>query len=136
MESDYPYVAKDEACKTGCKSVSTITGFADVKYNPAHPGDETALMTAVLAQPVSIAIEADQSVFQLYNGGVITSSACGTALDHGVLIVGFGTDNKTNVDYWLVKNSWGNKWGEAGYVRLARNQNECGLNMMSSYPIA
>jgi C1A family cysteine protease len=136
QESDYPYVAKDEACKKTCMSVSTITGFADVKYDPSHPNDETALMKAVMVQPVSIAIEADQSVFQLYSGGVITSSACGTNLDHGVLIVGYGTDNKTNVDYWLVKNSWGNKWGEAGYVRLARNQNECGLNMMSSYPIA
>jgi len=135
-ESSYPYVAKDEACKKTCKSVSTITSFADVPYNPSKPGDETALMKAVMMQPVSIAIEADQSVFQLYSGGVITSSACGTALDHGVLIVGYGTDNKTMVDYWLVKNSWGNKWGEAGYVRLARNQNECGLNMMSSYPIA
>jgi len=135
-ESAYPYVAKDEACKKTCKSVSTITGFADVKYNPQKPNDETALMAAVMIQPVSIAIEADQSVFQLYNGGVITSSACGTNLDHGVLIIGYGTDNKTNVDYWLVKNSWGNKWGESGYVRLARNQNECGLNMMSSYPIA
>jgi len=134
-EEDYPYMAKDEACKKTCKSVSTITSFADVKYDPSHPNDESDLMTHVKIQPVSIAIEADQAVFQLYSGGVISSCACGTNLDHGVLIVGYGTDNKTNVFYWLVKNSWGNKWGESGYVRLARNQNECGLNMMSSYPI-
>jgi len=136
-ETDYPYVAKDETpCRTTCKSASTITGFKDVAYDPSHPNDETALMAAVLVGPVSIAIEADQAVFQLYTGGVITSKACGTNLDHGVLIVGFGTDNATNVDYWLVKNSWGAAWGEKGYVRLARNMNECGLNMMSSYPVA
>jgi len=93
-------------------------------------------MAAVMKGPVSIAIEADQPVFQLYTGGVISSPACGTNLDHGVLIVGFGTDSTTNQDYWLVKNSWGPKWGEQGYVRLIRNQNECGLNSMSSYPLA
>jgi len=135
-EADYPYVAKDEACKKTCKSVSTITGFVDVPTDPTNPNNETALMAAVMIGPVSIAIEADQPVFQLYTGGVITSASCGTNLDHGVLIVGFGTDSATNVDYWLVKNSWGNKWGETGYVRLARNQNECGLNSMNSYPIA
>jgi len=135
-EADYPYVAKDEACKKTCKSVSTITDFKDVPTDPTNPNNETALMAAVMIGPVSIAIEADQPVFQLYTGGVITSASCGTALDHGVLIVGFGTDSATNVDYWLVKNSWGNKWGETGYVRLARNQNECGLNSMNSYPIA
>jgi cathepsin L len=135
-EADYPYVAKDEACKKTCKTVSTITSFVDVPTDPTNPKNETALMAAVMIGPVSIAIEADQPVFQLYTGGVITSTACGTNLDHGVLIVGFGTDASTNVDYWLVKNSWGNKWGESGYVRLARNQNECGLNSMSSYPIA
>jgi C1A family cysteine protease len=135
-EADYPYVAKDEACKKTCKSVSTITGFVDVPTDPTNPNNETALMAAVMIGPVSIAIEADQPVFQLYTGGVITSASCGTALDHGVLIVGFGTDSATNVDYWLVKNSWGNKWGETGYVRLARNQNECGLNSMNSYPLA
>jgi len=136
-EMDYPYLAKDEpTCKKTCKVASTITAFSDVPYDPQHPGDETALMAAVMKGPVSIAIEADQPVFQLYTGGVITSKACGTNLDHGVLIVGFGTDNTTMVDYWLVKNSWGAAWGEKGYVRLARNQNECGLNMMSSYPLA
>jgi len=135
-EADYPYVAKDETCKKTCKTVSTIKGFVDVPTDPTNPNNETALMAAAMLGPVSIAIEADQPVFQLYTGGVITSKACGTALDHGVLIVGWGTDATTNVDYWIVKNSWGNKWGEMGYVRLARNQNECGLNSMSSYPLA
>jgi len=134
-EEDYPYKAKDEKCVKTCKSVSTITSFVDVAFDEKKPTDETALMAAVQLGPVSIAIEADQAVFQLYTGGVITKG-CGTALDHGVLIVGYGTDNTTSVDYWLVKNSWGAKWGEKGYVRIIRNANMCGLNSAASYPLA
>jgi cathepsin L len=134
-EKSYPYTAKDGICQN-CTVVSSITGFADVKNNPQNLTDETWLMEAVLRQPVSIAIEGDQPVFQNYNGGVITSSSCGTDLDHGVLIVGFDTDNKTGIPYWIVKNSWSSNWGLKGYVYLARNQNQCGLNQESSYPIA
>ena len=140
-EADYPYKMKDEKCVKTCKTVSTISAFADVDFDAKHPGDETALMAAVNIGPVSIAIEADKPIFQLYTGGVITDTkACGGAkpddLDHGVLIVGYGTDATTNADYWLVKNSWGPKWGEKGYVRLIRNMNMCGLNFAASYPIA
>jgi len=69
---------------------------------------------------VSIAIEADTSFFQLYSGGILNGSACGTSLDHGVIVVGYGTD------YWTVRNSWGSSWGENGYVRLARTGNGAG----------
>jgi cathepsin L len=135
-EADYPYKAKDEKCQKTCTSVATITDFADVAFDEKKPNDETALMAAVQLGPVSIAIEADQPVFQLYTSGIIDSKSCGTNLDHGVLIVGYGTDNTTNKDYWVVKNSWGPKWGEKGFVRLARNANMCGLNSAASYPIA
>merc|ERR1719401_200940 len=86
--------------------------------------------------PVSIAIEADKSAFQLYRGGVL-SGTCGTTLDHGVLAVGYGTYN--GKDYWKVKNSRGASWGEAGYIRLLRGKGgagECGLlSGPPSYPI-
>merc|ERR1712039_180709 len=77
--------------------------------------------------PVSIAVEADKSAFQLYRGGIL-SSTCGSNLDHGVLLVGYGTDN--GQDYWKVKNSWGTSFGENGYIRLKRGKGgkgECGL---------
>jgi len=139
-EDDYPYKAVDEKCKKTCTIVSTITDFADVASNAKNITDETALMAAVQLGPVSIAIQADQPIFQMYKDGVISSPSCGgrTAddLDHGVLLVGYDYDNSTGLDYWLVKNSWGAAWGQKGYVKLARGQNECGLNWMASYPIA
>jgi C1A family cysteine protease len=85
--------------------------------------------------PVSVAIEADQFAFQLYTSGVI-SSGCGTNLDHGVLVVGYGTE-ENGQDYWILKNSWGPSWGEKGYFRIAKGGDGpgvCGLQMSASYP--
>jgi C1A family cysteine protease len=92
------------------------------------------LMKAVAKQPVSIAIEADQSIFQFYDSGVITGN-CGHKLDHGVLLVGYDTTEE-GIDYWKVKNSWGPEWGSNGYVLIGRSdKNVCGIMMSASYPI-
>jgi C1A family cysteine protease len=128
-EDSYPYTAVTGTCQTTCTPVATISAFSDVPQ-----GNETALYTAVGSQPVSIAIEADQSGFQLYAGGVYDDASCGTQLDHGVLAVGYGHDDTSSKDFWIVKNSWGNTWGEAGYIRMVRGKNQCGLALMASFP--
>jgi C1A family cysteine protease len=95
------------------------------------------LKAAVAQQPVAVAIEADTRYFQSYSSGVLTSSSCGTNLDHGVLIVGYGTEN--GQDYWLVKNSWSDTWGMGGYVKIARSSSTndpgiCGISKQPSFP--
>jgi len=129
-ESSYPYTAEQGTCQTSVESVATISSYTDV---PAL--NENALLQAVAQQPVSVAIEADTEAFQFYSGGVFNNAGCGTQLDHGVLAVGYGHDSSSNLNYWIVKNSWGSSWGENGYIRLVRGQNECGINQMASYPV-
>jgi len=129
-EDAYPYTAAQGDCKPDQKSAATLSSFVNVAQN-----DEKDLMKAVNIGPVSIAIEADQQCFQFYSGGVLSDSSCGTQLDHGVLVVGYGTDATSNQDYWIVKNSWGATWGESGYIRLVRGSNECGVAAMASYPV-
>jgi C1A family cysteine protease len=135
-EEAYPYISQTgetESCKTTCDLVpnSQIQSWVDVEST------DQALMTAIYQQPVSIAIEADQRDFQLYESGVFTGK-CGTTLDHGVLVVGYGTEN--NNDFYLVKNSWGTTWGDEGYIKLGRGsqyndgQGQCGILLEASYP--
>jgi C1A family cysteine protease len=92
-------------------------------------------MKAFLAKgPVSVAIEADKSVFNQYTSGVITGTACGTQLDHGVLAVGWGSDN--GQEYYIVKNSWTAQWGDKGYVKIGIEDGAgvCGIQMSASQP--
>ncbi|OWZ21626.1 Papain-like cysteine protease C1 [Phytophthora megakarya] len=130
-EDEYEYKAKAQVCRK-CESVVKVTGFQDV-----NPQDEHALKVAVSQQPVSVAIEADQKAFQFYKAGVFNLT-CGTRLDHGVLAVGYGTDNGQK--FWKVKNSWGPSWGEQGYIRMSREENgpagQCGIASVPSYPFA
>ena len=128
-EADYPYTAgsgTSGTCKTTCKQVATNSGHKDVPK-----GDETALYAALQTAPVSIAVDAGK--FQLYKSGILNPIlGCGKKLDHGVTLVGYGTDG--GKDYWKIKNSWGATWGEAGYIRLIHGKDECGLADSASQP--
>jgi len=129
-ESAYPYTAKSskyQKCKyEKSEGVGHVKGFEDVESKNLNQ------MKAALGKgPVSIAIEADKSIFQSYRSGVITSASCGKKLDHGVLAVGYGTED--GEEYVLVKNSWGASWGSSGYVKLG-TKDVCGFLDQPSYP--
>jgi len=141
-EQSYPYVSGTTTKSGTCqKTCSAILGSAVKSTVAVQTNSDTAMMTALTQQPVSIAIEADQKAFQLYSSGIF-SEKCGTNLDHGVLLVGYGSSVIGGVvaDYYIMKNSWGSSWGESGYMRMARGTQyndgagQCGLLMEGSYP--
>lgn len=132
-EEEYPYTAEEGQCQD-CKNVVNITSFQDITSN-----NEQALKRVVSQQPVSVAIQANTRSFQMYSSGIYSDLSCGNQLDHGVLIVGYGYDLFHDMEYWIVKNSWGTQWGEDGYIRMKRNIQDssglCGIAMQPSIPI-
>lgn len=132
-EKSYPYEAVDDECHFSPKSVgATDKGFVDIKQ-----ADEEDLKKAVATVgPVSVAIDASHQSFQFYSEGVYYEPECDAQnLDHGVLVVGYGTSEEGE-DFWLVKNSWGLTWGDKGFVKMARNRdNHCGIASSASYPL-
>jgi len=134
LESDYPYTGKDGTCeKSSYTHYDPIDGFQLVARD-----NETAMMIAVYNGPISVGIQANQFAFQFYSNGIL-DGICGTSIDHGVLLVGYGVDNGDK--YWVVKNSWGTDWGEDGYIRICRDcgkngdEGECCINCQPSYPV-
>jgi cathepsin L len=127
-ESSYRYTGTDDSCKYSASDVVTrVSGHRSLASE-----DEDALLDAVAnVGPVSVAMDA--SYLSSYDSGVYEDNWCSPdGLNHGVLIVGYGTENGT--PYWIVKNSWGN-WGENGFFRILRGQNECGIAEDCVYPI-
>jgi cathepsin L len=132
--ADYPYKGREwfhKGCKyNASKGKVKVTSFKDVT-----PNSSEALKAAIAKGPVSVAIEADKAAFQSYQSGIIMANAgCGTNLDHGVLAVGYGTENGT--PYYRVKNSWGPTWGDEGYVKLeiVDGKGVCGIQMAATQP--
>jgi len=123
-EDDYPYTGYDGTCAySSTKAVALVSN-----YTKLDSTDETEIQSYLYTQgPLAIAINADP--FQYYSGGIIDedeSSCDPESLNHGVVLVGWGTSSGT--DYWIIRNSWGTSWGEKGYVRVARGKGTCGVN--------
>jgi KDEL-tailed cysteine endopeptidase len=128
-EDAYPYTSgtgRSGSCKyEKSEGVGKVAGFEEVSKST------TQMKAAIMKGPVSVAVEADKTVFQHYRSGVITGRTCGTKLDHGVLAVGYGEED--GEAYFLVKNSWGAVWGDEGYLKIGQD-NVCGILMDASYP--
>jgi len=134
-EIDYPYKAVDGNCYFDKSKVAASVSLGSSNITQ---GDEKSLLEAVATKgPVSIAFQVIAG-FKDYAGGVYVGETCQADpehVNHAVLAVGYGYDANARLDYWIVKNSWGNTWGESGYFRIKRGSNMCGVATCASYPL-
>jgi len=127
-EASYQYEGYDDTCRFSAASVG-----AKFRNWTMVSQDETQ-MAAFLVANGPIAIAADAEEWQFYVGGVFYLP-CGTSLDHGILIVGYGSETDIfgqTMPFWIIKNSWGADWGESGYLRVERGVGRCGVNLFAS----
>ncbi len=104
---EYQYTAQNGNCQsTNCTNVARIKSYVSI-----NAGAEDQIMAALYNQPLSAVVEADQQSWQFYQSGVLNDPNCGTNIDHGVTLVGWGTDAATGLAYWEVRNMWGVSWG-------------------------
>ncbi|KAM3596834.1 uncharacterized protein V6R79_021476 [Siganus canaliculatus] len=133
IDSDvaYPYIGKRGHCKYNAK----YRAAKCAAYSFLPNGDEGALKAALaVIGPISVAIDASRPKFLFYRHGVYRDHSCTQKVNHGVLVVGYGTEGGR--DYWLVKNSWGVTYGDKGYIKMARNRhNQCGIAQFACFPI-
>jgi C1A family cysteine protease len=133
-ESDYPYEVKQGKCKPNKvrNHVVKIRGRKDVDGN-----NEAALEVAVAQQPVAVSINS-APINQHYIGGVFDGPCNPEKIDHSVTIVGYGAESDGR-KYWIVRNSWGQEWGEKGYFRFKRRVKDargtCGIAVEPNYPV-
>jgi len=128
-EDSYKYTARDGTCKQD-KGVlgANLTAWEKVSTNEVQ-------MAAYLSQHGPIAVALNANPLQMYSSGILDPKSCNPKdLDHGVLIVGYGS--ASGKDFWIVKNSWGKSWGEQGYFRLIRGKGACGINTACCSAIA
>lgn len=112
LEEMYPYEATD---KLECRYNEAQSGGAISSYVSLSPCSEDSLKASLAKYgPIALAVDASLATFQSYRTGVYFDSECTSDINHAVLLVGYGTDEKTGEKYWLVKNSYGESWGENG----------------------
>ncbi|KAL3274652.1 hypothetical protein HHI36_016032 [Cryptolaemus montrouzieri] len=128
-ERDYPYRARAGVCQFESeRSVVSISGYVKIRKN------ETDLMAAVASMgPVAIGMHSTKTL-KAYRFGILRIRNCKRfPLNHAAVLVGYGRDKGR--DYYIIKNSWGRKWGEQGYVRLGnRGSNPCGVADSALFP--
>ena len=126
-EASYPYQGIEGAF---CRFNNSTVGATDKGFVDLPKGDEDALAKAVASVgPISVAIDSSHDSFMHYSHGIYKEPFCHENVDHAVLVVGY------TPDYWIIKNSWGTKWGEKGYMKMKRGDNECSIASFASYPL-
>ena len=132
LEKDYPYVAKDRPCNMNGKPNGLKKAF--IKSWEQLPQSDSSLLEAAAKFVVSVGIQVGGTKFAYYSDGIYTCKKdqgcnCQVRGDHAVDLVGYGEG------FWRVRNSWGSQWGEGGYIRMSRAQeNICLINTAATIP--
>lgn len=131
-EEDYPYTGKDgPTCKLDkSKIVASVANFSVISID-----EEQIAANLVKNGPLAVAINA--AYMQTYIGGVSCPYICARRLNHGVLLVGYGSAGYAPArfkekPYWIIKNSWGETWGENGFYKICKGRNICGVDSLVS----
>jgi len=134
-ETCYPYTAETDNCSFNPNPPCCVSKVQS--YYNVTSGSELDLQAAVFKVPVACAVDASQSSFEFYSGGVYSDPNCSSEnIDHGIAVVGYGHNSTCDRDYWILKNSFGTSWGADGWMYLARNdKNMCGIATVPSYAI-
>jgi len=130
-EANYPYEVADGTCVANAanKYACPITSWKFVSQDPSTEG----LIQSFVYQNSPVSIAADAETWQFYTGGVVTAASCNyQQLDHAIQITGWQVVDGTPV--WTVRNSWGESWGESGYIYLAIGTNTCGMALHVTVP--
>ncbi|CDW72335.1 cysteine protease [Stylonychia lemnae] len=130
LAQDYGSIRSQGACHYDpAKGVVEVKKVVKVK-----PNDSEELKKAVTQSPVTVVINAGTMEFQTYQGGIFNPKNCPAEVDHTLLVVGYGKEGDQG--YWICKNTWGNSWGESGYIRIAMTDGPgvCGINLYGAYP--
>lgn len=127
--ADQPYTAANAACNATCSdSLVKVSSFATLDHHKDAESEQRIPYMLNTFGPVVVAIDVGTTeLLMSYNKGIFPGIACGSALDHAVTIVGY------TPEYWIVRNSWGSRWGVNGYFHLERGVNACGVASYISY---
>lgn len=134
-EADYPYTAVDtDYCHYG---EYAVTRYHVKSYTSVIANEPDQMKAALSVNPLKVSIRASDLSFKQYATGIYNDTACGTEHNHATLVVGWGHQEEGGVEYWIMKNSWGSDWGEAGYIRLQiiEGDGNCGIQMWPYYPV-
>merc|ERR1712060_200126 len=123
--ADYPYTSGVTEQTGSCKAkASEVVEDVGSSYSliASTPAQEPNMLKQIQSSPMSVCVDA--TLWQTYTGGVITAqSGCGTSIDHAVQATGYNAAG----NYWIVRNSWGESWGEDGFVYVEYGSNVCGI---------
>ncbi|EDW79732.2 uncharacterized protein Dwil_GK17860 [Drosophila willistoni] len=138
LAKKYPYTQTEMTCKqnqtAGIPPRESIVKIRD--YATITPGDEEKMKEVIATLgPLACSMNADTISFSQYHGGIYEDDECNQGeVNHSITVVGYGTENGR--DYWIIKNSYSQNWGEGGFMRLPRNAGDyCGIASECSYPI-